>query len=148
MQTEYEFSYEAALLPPLSVGAVQGGQRQVFQVSDGEVTGERIRGTLVGGADWALIGADGFVRLDVRSHIVTHDEAIIYFEYTGLLEMNAAFQNARAQGGETQYGDHYFYTNPRLETGDSRYAWVNTTFFVGQGRATKEGVAYRISRYL
>ncbi|MEO0871318.1 MAG: DUF3237 family protein, partial [Pseudomonadota bacterium] len=46
------------------------------------------------------------------------------------------------------FGDHYFYTNPRLETGDPRYAWVNTTFFVGQGRATKEGVAYRISRYL
>lgn len=148
METQYEFSYEANLLPPLNVGPVPAGNRQVFQVLDGEVSGDRIRGTLIGGGDWAIIGADGFVRLDVRSHIVTHDDAIIYFQYTGLLEMNAAFQEARSTGGETAFGDHYFYTNPRLETGDPRYAWVNTTFFVGQGRATKEGVAYRISRYL
>ena len=32
------------------------------------------------------------------------------------------------------YGDQYFFTNPRLETGDERCKWVNQTQFLGQGR--------------
>ena len=36
-------------------------------------------------------------------------------------------------GAATDFEDHYFRTNPRLETGDPRYAWVNQTMFVGKG---------------
>jgi hypothetical protein len=39
------------------------------------------------------------------------------------------------------------FTNPRLETGDERYAWVSTTFFVGQGHILPGRVVeYRVSR--
>jgi hypothetical protein len=38
-------------------------------------------------------------------------------------------------GAATDFEDHYFRTNPRLETGDPRYAWVNQTLFVGKGHA-------------
>ena len=49
--------------------------------------------------------------------------------------------------GGTDFDDQYFYTNPRFETGDPRYAWVNTTFFVGEGRAVPGlGVEYRVWR--
>ena len=34
----------------------------------------------------------------------------------------------------TDFGDHYFVTTPRLESGDPRYSWVNQSIFVGQGR--------------
>jgi hypothetical protein len=68
-------------------------------------------------------------------------------QYLGLLGLNETVQAALAAGGETQYGDQYFYTNPRLESGDERYSWVNTTFFVAQGRIlANAGVGYRISR--
>ena len=55
--------------------------------------------------------------------------------------------NATLAGAATEFGDQYFFTNPRVETGDPRYAWLNTTFFVGQGRMLAgNGVEYRLWR--
>ena len=48
--------------------------------------------------------------------------------------------------GTTEFGDHYFRATPRLETGDERYSWVNTTLFVAEGRVTESGVEYRVFR--
>ncbi|TXI54524.1 DUF3237 family protein, partial [Mycolicibacterium mageritense] len=61
--------------------------------------------------------------------------AVIYMSYQGLVEVNEAA--AAALGGAatgTDFGEHYFVTTPRLESGDPRYTWVNQTIFVGQGR--------------
>jgi Protein of unknown function (DUF3237) len=45
------------------------------------------------------------------------------------------------------YGDQYFFTNPRLETGDERYRWVNRAHFLGEGRlAAGPTVHYRVYR--
>ena len=45
------------------------------------------------------------------------------------------------------YGDQYFFTNPRLETGDERYTWVNESQFLGQGRLVPgPTVEYRVYR--
>jgi len=54
---------------------------------------------------------------------------------------------ALASGSGTEFGDCDFFTNPRIETGDARYAWLNTTFFIGEGRILPGlGVAYRVWR--
>jgi hypothetical protein len=52
--------------------------------------------------------------------VKTHDGAHLYIQYSGLLEMNAAVGGALASGAGTDYGDQYFFTTPRLETGDER----------------------------
>ena len=50
-------------------------------------------------------------------------------------------------GIPTKYGDLYFFINPRLETGHKRYAWVNRTIFVGQGRFSRSSsVKFRVYR--
>jgi hypothetical protein len=135
------------LKPPVPVGAGPIGTRMVFEIASGEVIGERLRGRVLGGGEWALVGPDGYLRIDVRAQVETHDGAFLYAQYLGLLEMNAAVQRAMASGGGTAYGDHAFYTNPRIETGDPRYAWLNTTFFVGEGHLLPGlGVEYRIWR--
>lgn len=133
--------------PILEVGAGPYGSRLVATATGGWVKGERINGTIVGaGADWLLIGPDGWGRLDVRAQIQTDDGAVIYVQYGGLLERNEAVTSAIASGGATGFDDQYFRTNPRLETGDERYEWVNTTLFVGEGRVAEDGVEYRIYR--
>lgn len=135
MKLVEEFSYSAGLKPPRPVGAGPFGTRMVFDVTDGEVKGRRLQGKVVGGGEWALMGPDGFIRIDVRLQIETHDGAQLYGQYFGLLELNEGVQKALENGETgTDFGDQYFYTNPRFETGDERYAWVNTTFFVGEGR--------------
>jgi hypothetical protein len=47
----------------------------------------------------------------------------------------------------TDFGDQYFYISPRFETGDERYAWLNQSVFVGQGRVYPGfGVEYNVQR--
>jgi hypothetical protein len=148
MELQYEFEFHAMLKAPLPVGPGPYGTRMVFEVIEGEVTGDRLSGRLLsGGGDWLLIGADGWSRLDVRAQIETHDGAFIYVTYPGVLEMNEAVQTAMAEGGETDWEDQYFRTTPSLETGDPRYAWVNQSVFVAQGRAYPGlAVQYRVFR--
>jgi hypothetical protein len=143
-----EFEYYADLSPhPIGPGPF--GNRLEGTVAGGEVSGDRLKGSLVGaGADWLLAGPDGFGRLDVRATMQTVDGAFIYFQYFGLLELTSAIL-AIMGGGDipTDFGDQYFFTNPRLETGDERYSWVNQTMFVGEGRLLPgPRVEYRVYR--
>ncbi len=147
MKLVQECSFSAILARPVPVGSGPIGMRVYYEIASGEVSGERLRGRLVGGGEWALIGPDGFLRVDVRAQVETHDGAFLYVQYVGLLSMNEAVQNAITNGTATAYGDQYFYTNPRFETGNPRYAWLNTTFFVGEGRMVDgPGVEYRVWR--
>jgi Protein of unknown function (DUF3237) len=148
MELQYEFEFHAMLKPPLEIGAGPFGTRLFFEATEGEVAGERLSGRLLtGGGDWLLVGPDGWGRLDVRTQIETHDGAHIYITYDGVLEMTEGFQKAFAEGGETGWEDQYFRTTPRLETGDPRYAWLNQSVFVAQGRAYPGlAVQYRVFR--
>lgn len=147
MNLVQEFTIRAALKQPLPVGSGPIGTRMYYEVGDGEIIGERIRGKVLGGGEWALIGPDGFLRPDVRLQVETHDGAFLYIQYLGLIELNEAVQSALAKGAGTEYDDQYFFTNPRIETGDERYAWLNTTFFVGEGHfLPNNSVEYRVWR--
>lgn len=145
---EYEFEYYAMLKPPLEIGAGPYGTRMFFEVTEGEVTGERLSGRLLtGGGDWVLVGPDGWGRLDVRAQIQTHDDAFIYVTYGGVIQMTDEVQKALAERGETRWQDQYFRTAPRLETGDPRYEWVNRSLFVAQGRIYPgTAVQYQVHR--
>jgi hypothetical protein len=144
----YECTFEIDFGAGWFIGTGGFGNRVVGSVGGGTVTGERIRGTLVGpGADWALLGGDGYGRVDVRMQIRTHDAAMIYVQYVGLLEMNERSAPAMAdRSKETTFDDQYFVTTPRMECGDERYEWVNTTIFVARGRLTRPGVCYEVYR--
>jgi hypothetical protein len=129
----YEFTYRAQIKPPVDIGPGPFGHRMIFEVTEGEVVGERLSGIILpGGGEWFLAGADGFGRVDVRLQMTTNDGANIYFQYFGVLEITEAAM-AGIGGAATDFDDHYFRTNPRLETGDPRYAWVNQSVFVGKG---------------
>ena len=93
-----EFQLRATLKPPLPIGEGPQGTRLYFDLESGEITGERLRGKLLGGGEWALQGPDGFIRVDVRLQVETHDGAYLYMQYTGLLEANEAVQGALANG--------------------------------------------------
>lgn len=143
-----EFAFTARLAPSVPVGDGPFGARRIREVLGGEVTGERIRGRVgTGGGDWVLVGPDGWGRLDVRLTIHTDDGAHLFVQYFGVIEYTEAAHAANAGERSSDYADHYFRTTPRLETGDERYAWVNRTVFVGEGRLHPGPVVeYRVSR--
>jgi hypothetical protein len=133
----------------VDVGPGPFGQRTIANVTGGELSGDRLKGATVGaGADWLLVGPDGFGRLDVRFTFQTPDGALIYVQYLGVVEITEGMAAVLAGGDRpTDYGDQYFFTTPRMETGDERYAWVNQTVFVGEGRLLPgPRVEYRVYR--
>jgi hypothetical protein len=148
MELVHEMTYQAMLRAPMPIGDGPFGARLFFDVTGGEVEGPRVRGKFVGGGgDWLLAGADGFGRLDVRAQIETDDGAFLYLQYQGLIEMNDSVQAAMASAQPTAFEDHYFRTSPRFETGDPRYAWLNQSVFVAEGRVVAGfGVEYRVYR--
>jgi hypothetical protein len=147
MNLIHECTFRVVAKPGVPIGPGPIGTRVYMEIASGEIEGERLRGKVLGGGEWALVGPDGYARPDVRAQIETHDGAFIYLQYVGLVEFNSAARKALATGGGTNFGDHAFYTNPRFETGDPRYAWLNTTFFIGEGHLVAGGgVEYRIWR--
>jgi len=135
----------ADLREPVDVGAGPAGARRIFDISGGSFEGRRLSGRILpSGADWLLVGADGVGRLDVRATFLTEDGANIYVQYHGVLMFNEKVAAALASGGGTEFGDTYFMTAPRFETGDARYAWLNTLVAVGQGRMLPNAVEYRV----
>jgi hypothetical protein len=84
---------------------------------------------------------------DHRLTIHTDDGAHIYVQYFGVIEYTEAALAANRGERSSGYAEHYFRTAPRLETGDERYAWVNRTVFVGEGRLHPGPVVeYRVHR--
>jgi hypothetical protein len=148
MELVEEFTFSARLGAPEPIGPGPFGNRRIRPVAGGEVTGERIRGAVTpGGADWVLVGADGWGRLDVRLTIRTDDGAFLYVQYFGVIEYNDAALAANAGERTAEYGEFYFRTAPRIETGDDRYDWVNRCVFVGEGRLHPGPVVeYRVYR--
>jgi hypothetical protein len=150
LELVHEFSYWVALAPPADIGPGPLGHRAYFQVLDGAATGERFNAVAFGGGgDWILVGPDGYGRIDVRLQFQTDDEARVYVQYFGLLQLNEAVTHAQATNGDTAYEDQYFRTALRLETGDPRYAWMNQSVFVARGHVLEGSkVEYEVFRLL
>jgi hypothetical protein len=148
MELELECTCRATLKPPVIVGNGPFGLRMVIEVISGELKGPRVSAkVLSAGADWVLVGSDGWGYMDVRTQFETTEGALIYAQYHGIIEMNEAVTQAFLTGAETDYDDHYFRVIPRLETGDPGLAWVNRTAFVGEGRFVSPGPALEYRMY-
>ena len=143
-----EFEYYVDFGGIDEVGPGPFGRRIILNSAGGQFTGDRLNGTITGaGADWLLVGQDGFGRLDSRVTFTTDDGAVIYAQYFGLVELTPGIMDILGGGDTpTNFGDQYFFTNPRLETGDERYSWVNQTLFIGEGRVIPARVEYRVYR--
>ncbi|MEH6542509.1 MAG: DUF3237 domain-containing protein [Porticoccaceae bacterium] len=135
----------ADLKPPVDVGPGPYGNRMIFDVIGGTFTGDKLRGTLLpSGGDWILIDEQGVGKLDVRITLQTEDGALLYVQYHGVLAMNEAVNVAIGGGKAMDFGDTYFMTQPRVETGDERYRWLNDIVAVAEGRVVDHAVEYKV----
>jgi len=138
-------TYTGELRAPVNVGTGPYGNRVIFEVIGGTFEGPRLRGRLLsGGGDWLLIDGEGVGHLDVRATFETHDGAAIYVQYYGRLVLTEALNQALQGQGETQFGAEHFFSQPRFETGDPRYTWLNRVMAVGEGRVINGRVQYQV----
>ncbi len=142
---EHLYDMHVDLEAPQMIGATPNGMRQVWIVKGGSFEGPRIRGEmLAGGGDWAIVRTDGVIQVDVRATVQTHDGALIYAQYSGLIIIPPAMAPRVFAGEDVPLSEYYFYTNPMFQTGDERYAWLNQVVAIGRGKVVPGGVEYRV----
>jgi hypothetical protein len=128
----YRFTTRGPLAPTSSSPL---GERQYFEMTAGTLVGDRINARIaMPGGDWMARSPDGFWRPDVRVPLVTDDEAIILLHYTGLVQQTAAFKRAASENRETDWTDQYMRMVMTFDTGVEKYAWLNQSLFVAEGR--------------
>ena len=153
---------------PASAGAGPLGRRIFYPVTQGSFqgvepggtfAGKPLRGTVLsGGGDWVLINGK-VTRLDIRVMLRTDDGFPIYLQAYGVLTVNEAVEKRLTNPDLiTDYGETYFVTQPRLETGDdvdlagnvvgNPYTWLNDVVLVGQGRLGPSFPGYITARWL
>src|SRR5207249_3170513 len=94
-----------------------GAGGQLFGTMEGEVTGERLRGTLKL-VNLAPRRADNVNLPTLRGLLTTDEGATAFVEINGMALLRPS-DDARV-----------FVTSLTFRTGDTRYAWLNTVFAV------------------
>ena len=144
-----ELLYRASIAvdkPQLFGPTVQAsGERRIINITGGEFAGGRLKGAVLpGGADWQIIRSDGVAQLEARFTMQTDDGALLYVKNFGFRH-GAPEVIARLFSGEVvDPAQYYFRMTPLIETGDARYAWLNSLIMVGSGMRTKDRVIYDV----
>ena len=127
--------------PIREMGSGRAGRRRIIPIIGGSVTGPEISGRLLNlGADWQTIFADGLAELDTRYAMETDDGALIEIVNYGYRHGPADVIERLAAGEDVSPDSYYMRTHARLETGHSKYDWVNRMLFVGTGVRQKSSV--------
>ena len=122
------------LAPIREMGPGRAGHRRIIQITGGTMQGPHLNGRILNlGADWQTIWADGTAELDTRYGLETDDGAVIEIINYGYRHGPEDVVARIAAGDEVDPAEYYMRTHARLETGDTRYDWVNRTLFVGTG---------------
>ena len=114
------------------IGLTPRGHLTIFPITGGSFEGERLRGIVLGGADWVTAAADGTFELDLRLTLETDDGALIHMTFAGMRDD----------------ANHYFRTLPRFETAAPKYSFLNRLLAVGVGDGRREGPVHTVEEIL
>ena len=138
-------SLDVDLAGIVAIGDTPSGRRIVAPVKGGSFAGERLSGTVLpGGADWVIRRADGNSTIDVRLTLRTDDGATLGLTYTGRFLGAAGSMQRFVAGQPIDASAFSLQTVARVETGDTRYAWLNDAIIIGVGEQTASGPAYQL----
>lgn len=127
-----------------TIGATPAGLRRIAPVTGGRFDGARLRGEVIGGADWVVNRPDAVMAVDVRLTLRTDDGAAIYLAYNGRFLAAPEVMARFGRGAQLDPSEYSLAVTARLECGDERYRWLNDVIATGVGRQTPTGVAYQL----
>ena len=135
MRTRPLMTLRLTTAPTQIVGATPHGTRITYPIIGGSFEGDRLRGQVLGGADWTVKRPDGVVELDLRVTLATDDGALVYMTFEGIRDDAAP-------------GAPYFRTLPRFETAAPEYSFLNRLLAVGVGEIRPDGPVHLIEEIL
>ncbi|KAK2799338.1 hypothetical protein FQN51_007016 [Onygenales sp. PD_10] len=154
------FTIQVKINLPTAVDSVTRGRNlRITPMVSGTVKSEatfpqQFNGEFIGnGNDYIYVDPDGKrLRLDAHGAIQTSDGATVYLHYTGIVDMTPDLANILGGTSEsvvTPFGNSYIHLN--FQTGDEKYAFLETTVWVGAGHFIYEKgqqpiVEYKVSK--
>ena len=143
------FAFEARVEvgPPLEVGQLPRGLRRIVPILRGTFEGPGIKGRVMpGGADWQIIGTDGFSELDTRYTLETDKGQVIYVQNAGVRHAPPEVMQRLLRGETVDPKLVYFRTVPKFETSAPDLQWLTKNVFVGTGERYPNEVVIRFWR--
>jgi hypothetical protein len=131
---EHIFSYTVQIQRLDLIKSSPFGMRVMGYVGGGEILGPKVKGKVLPfGADWGIITTDGVVHVDVRLTLETDDNAIIYMQYAGTVDLGGpeGYERYRAENFPAK---SYIQIIPIIETDHPNYLWLNRVSCFGIGR--------------
>lgn len=130
---------------PIAIGETGQGLRRVVPITGGTIQGPRLNGTILSaGADYQIIGPDGFTRLEARYVARLTDGTLVYVDNVGV-RFGPPEAMARITRGEpVDPAEIYFRSAPRFETAASAYRWLTRPLFIASGARYRDRVALSV----
>jgi hypothetical protein len=146
---EFAFEVKVQVADPMVIGKVRAGERRIIDILGGTFEGPRIRGkVLPGGADWQLIGEDGFTNIDARYTLETSKGQLIYVSNIGIRHASEETMQRLNSGQEVDPSLVYFRAIPTFETAAAELDWLTRSVFISSGERYPNGVIIRFWRVL
>jgi Protein of unknown function (DUF3237) len=139
------FAIHAELADIRQFGTTPYGERRVVDILGGRVTGPRLNGRILPGADWQIVRPDGVTDVRARYAIEADSGARILVTSDGLRHGPAEVLAALAGGEPVDPARYYFRTVMRFETADLAFAWLNRILALASG--ARERFAVRLDVY-
>ena len=125
---------------PIKAGNLDFGEMCMVPILSGHFEGKITGDVLPGGADMQWLKPDRTVaHIDARYMIKTTDNAIIYVHNPGLRVIVLDIMERIFNDEVVDPGCYYFRTNPEIETGSPKYAWLNNVVCVCSGARFARG---------
>ncbi len=125
------FDVAAEVGTPIEVGAGPAGHRRVIPILGGEVSGPRLTGRVLPGAnDYQIIRTDGVLELQARYVIEAAGGALIFVENNGMRFGPAEVMERQRRGELVDPSLIYFRACPRFETAAPAHAWLTNRLFL------------------
>jgi len=143
----FAFELHVEVGAPLEVGELPKGRRRIVPILRGTFEGPNIKGrVLPGGADWQMIGADGFSELDTRYTLETDAGRVVYVQNAGIRHAAPDVMKKLLAGETVDPSLVYFRTVPKFETAAPELQWLVRSVFVGTGERYPTEVVIRFWR--
>ena len=143
----FAFELHVEVAPPIEVGQLPKGQRRIVPILRGTFEGPGIKGKVTpGGADWQMIGADGFSELDTRYTLETDSGKLIYVQNAGIRHAAPEVMQRLLRGETVDPKLVYFRTIPKFETSAPELQWLTRSVFIGTGERYPTEVVIRFWR--
>lgn len=143
--TELAFEIRAKVSKPLEFGAGPNGSRMVFRIIDGTVSGPKFEGRILpGGADYALVRADGVTVVEAHYVIQNVDGTCVYVKNKGLFIASQDATDRMDRGDPVDDDEIYFRAAPVFDAPDGPHSWLADRLFISKCRFSLDEVTIRV----